>query len=104
MKVSMENYNNFGYENITILVDNMPLNKYEFTYASCFSVFQFMYKLLLTHCSKLVDSLKFSYVLVWIKAKKYKNFFFSQYILRYQCLYNAIISCFPLINHYLIGQ
>jgi hypothetical protein len=26
MKVSMENDNNFGYEKITILVDNMPLN------------------------------------------------------------------------------
>jgi hypothetical protein len=25
MKVSMENDNNFGYEKITILVDNMPL-------------------------------------------------------------------------------
>jgi hypothetical protein len=25
MKVSMENENNFGYEKITILVDNMPL-------------------------------------------------------------------------------
>ena len=27
MKVSTENDNNFGYEKITILVDNMPLNK-----------------------------------------------------------------------------
>ena len=27
MKVSMENDNNFGYEKITILVDNIPLNK-----------------------------------------------------------------------------
>jgi hypothetical protein len=26
MKVSTENDNNFGYEKITILVDNMPLN------------------------------------------------------------------------------
>jgi hypothetical protein len=26
MKVSMENDNNFGYEKITILVDNMPLS------------------------------------------------------------------------------
>ena len=26
MKVSMENDNNFGYEKITIVVDNMPLN------------------------------------------------------------------------------
>jgi hypothetical protein len=25
MKVSMENDNNFGYEKITVLVDNMPL-------------------------------------------------------------------------------
>jgi len=28
MKVSMENDNNFGYEKITILVDNIPLNRY----------------------------------------------------------------------------
>jgi hypothetical protein len=27
MKVSMENDNNFGYEKITIVVDNMPLKK-----------------------------------------------------------------------------
>jgi len=27
MKVSTENDNNFGYEKITVLVDNMPLNK-----------------------------------------------------------------------------
>jgi hypothetical protein len=27
MKVSTENDNNFGYEKITILVDNMPLNR-----------------------------------------------------------------------------
>jgi hypothetical protein len=27
MKVSTENDNNFGYEKITILVDNMPLKK-----------------------------------------------------------------------------
>jgi hypothetical protein len=26
MKVSTENVNNFGYEKITILVDNIPLN------------------------------------------------------------------------------
>jgi hypothetical protein len=26
MKVSLENDNNFGYEKITILVDNIPLN------------------------------------------------------------------------------
>jgi hypothetical protein len=29
MKVSTENDNNFGYEKITILVDNIPLNKYD---------------------------------------------------------------------------
>ena len=28
MKVSMENDNNFGYEKNTILVDNIPLNRY----------------------------------------------------------------------------
>jgi len=27
MKVSTENDNKFGYEKITVLVDNMPLNK-----------------------------------------------------------------------------
>jgi hypothetical protein len=27
MKVSMENDNNFGYEKITIVVDNIPLKK-----------------------------------------------------------------------------
>jgi hypothetical protein len=27
MKVSKENDNNFGYEKITIVVDNIPLNK-----------------------------------------------------------------------------
>jgi hypothetical protein len=30
MKVSTENDNNFGYEKITILVDNIPLNKDEY--------------------------------------------------------------------------
>jgi hypothetical protein len=28
MKVSMENDNNFGYEKITILVDNIPLKRF----------------------------------------------------------------------------
>jgi hypothetical protein len=31
MKVSTENDNNFGYEKITILVDNMPLSKERLT-------------------------------------------------------------------------
>jgi len=43
MKVSTKNDNNFGYENIKILVDNMPLNgdiqEIHFWYFStCFSV------------------------------------------------------------------
>jgi hypothetical protein len=29
MKVSMENDNNFGYENITIVVDNIPLKRFK---------------------------------------------------------------------------
>jgi hypothetical protein len=34
MKVSMENDNNFGYEKITILVDNIPLSGpwHDYTY------------------------------------------------------------------------
>jgi hypothetical protein len=30
MKVSTENDNNFGYEKITIVVDNMPLKEVQF--------------------------------------------------------------------------
>jgi hypothetical protein len=29
MKVSTENHNNFGYEKITILVDNIPLSQHQ---------------------------------------------------------------------------
>jgi Fe-S cluster assembly iron-binding protein IscA len=36
MKVSTENDNNFGYEKITILVDNMPLNVIYGQSQSCF--------------------------------------------------------------------
>jgi hypothetical protein len=34
MKVSMENDNNFGYEKITIVVDNIPLIKKKFVKVS----------------------------------------------------------------------
>ena len=40
MKVSMENDNNFGYEKITILVDNIPLSKKSyFIYKSTYKKF-----------------------------------------------------------------
>jgi len=41
MKVSMENDNNFGYEKITILVDNIPLSYCFFKY--CLILYYLIY-------------------------------------------------------------
>ena len=43
MKVSTENDNNFGYEKITIVVDNIPLKKEEKLHI-WFSLFNFLSK------------------------------------------------------------